>query len=215
MTKFFAGWEALSSALLADVLDGLGRRHSALPPCVRPLKPTHKICGPAATLACMPVAADPARPYEKEMECIDGLRPGELLVVGTGGDVSCALWGELLSTSARARGAAGVVMDGLTRDAARILEMDFPVWAAGFSPLDSRGRLDGVAHGVPVRIGDCVVRPGDWVFADIDGVVCVPADLADEAFRRAFDKNRGENTVRDELEKGRPLREVFAEYGIL
>ena len=57
----------------------------------------------------------------------------------TGGDQGSALWGELLSTAARAHGAAGVVLDGLTRDASRILEMDFPVFAAGFSPLDSRG----------------------------------------------------------------------------
>jgi regulator of RNase E activity RraA len=215
MPHAYPGWESLSSALLADVLDALGHRHSALPHTIRPLDPSHKVCGPAATLACMPVAADPARPYAAEMDCIDALKPGEVLVIATGGDTSCALWGELLSTSARARGAVGVVTDGLTRDAARILGMGYPVWAAGFSPLDSRGRLDGVAQGIPLRFGPCVVRHGDWVFADIDGVVRVPSEVADDAFRRALEKASGENRVRDELAKGRPLKEVFAEYGIL
>jgi 4-hydroxy-4-methyl-2-oxoglutarate aldolase len=207
--------DVLTSAVLADVLDSLGHRTSALPPSLRPLRGEWKIFGRAATLTAVPVAADPAHPYAVEMECIDALQPGEVLVASTGGDRSSALWGELLSTACRARGAVGVVLDGLTRDAERILAMDFPVFAAGFSPLDSRGRLDGIRHGEPVRIGECIIHPGDWVFADLDGVVVVPAGLADKALPLALEKVTGENRVRDELARGRSLREVFAEYHIL
>jgi regulator of RNase E activity RraA len=207
--------QLLSSALLADVLDGLGHRHSALPMEIRPLDVEWKLCGRAATLSAMTVAAEPAHPYAVEMECIDALRPGEVLVATTNGDRGSALWGELLSTAARARGAVGAVIDGLTRDAARIRAMGFPVFAAGFCPLDSKGRLDCIAHGQPVRIANVVVRPGDWVFGDIDGLVVVPAELTDEAFARALAKAQGESRVRDELARGRGLREVFAEYGIL
>jgi regulator of RNase E activity RraA len=107
------------------------------------------------------------------------------------------------------------VIDGLTRDAARITAMGFPVFAAGFCPLDSKGRLDCISHGAPVRVGGCVVRPGDWLFGDVDGLVVVPVEVADEAFTLALAKARGENRVRDELARGRSLREVFAEYGIL
>lgn len=205
----------LSSALLADVLDTLGHRHSALPITIRPLKPDWKICGPAATLSAVTVAAEPARPYAIEMECIDGLKTGQVLVATTNGDTGSALWGELLSTACRARGAAGVVLDGLTRDTTKILDMNYPVFASGFCPLDSKGRLDCIAHGVPIRVGACVIRPGDPIFGDIDGVVVVPAELAERAFSLAMEKARGENKVRDELARGRPLREVFAEYGIL
>jgi regulator of RNase E activity RraA len=208
-------WNLLSSALLADVLDGLGHRHSALPGELRPLQPEWKVCGRAATLSAVTVAREPAQPYAVEMECIDALRPGEVLVATTNGDRGSALWGELLSTAARARGAVGAVIDGLTRDATRIRAMGFPVFAAGFCPLDSKGRLDCIAHGEPIRIGPCVIRPGDWVLGDIDGLVVVPIELADEAFRRALAKAQGENRVRDELLRGRSLREVFAEHGIL
>jgi regulator of RNase E activity RraA len=210
-----ANRELLTSAVLADVLDGLGHRTSALPPSVRPLRPEWKVCGPAATLSTLPVAAEPVNPYAVELECVDALRPGEVLVGTTNGDVGSALWGELLSTAARARGAVGAVIDGLTRDAARILAMDFPVFATGFSPLDSKGRLDGVTYGRPIRVGTCVVRPGDWVFGDLDGVVVVPAELADAAFARALEKVTGENRVREELARGRSVREVFAQYKIL
>ena len=207
--------ELLTSAVLADVLDGLGHRTSALPPAVRPLRPEWKLCGRAATLSTLPVAVEPVSPYAVEMECIDALREGEVLVATTNGDLGSALWGELLSTACRARGAAGAVIDGLTRDAARIVAMDFPVFATGFSPLDSKGRLDGISHGQPIRVGACVVTPGDWVFADVDGVVVAPQALAAEAFARALEKVTGENRVREELAKGRSVREVFAEYGIL
>ncbi len=214
-TTFGPHKDLLYSAVLADVLDGLGHRTSALPSALRPLRPEWRLFGRAATLSAAPVASEPADPYAVELECIDALKPGDVLVATMNGDRGSALWGELLSTAARARGATGAVIDGLTRDAAKIVQMDFPVFAAGFSPLDSKGRLDGVSHGRPIRVGDCVVHPGDWVFGDLDGVVVVPARLADEAFPRALDKVRGENRVRDELLKGRSIREVFAEYGIL
>ncbi|HTU17088.1 MAG TPA: RraA family protein [Gemmataceae bacterium] len=207
--------ELFSSAVLADVLDTLGHRHTALPPSVRPLRSTWKIFGRAATLNAVSVSAEPLHPYAVEMECIDALRPGDVLVATTNGDHGSALWGELLSTAARAHGAVGVVLDGLTRDGARILGMDFPVFASGFIPLDSKGRIDCTEHGRPIRIGDCTVHPGDWVFGDIDGVVVVPSEAAETAFLRALEKVTGENRVRDELARGRSIREVFAEYRIL
>jgi 4-hydroxy-4-methyl-2-oxoglutarate aldolase len=207
--------ELLSSALLADVLDTLGHRHSALPIDVRPLRPEWKLWGPAATLSAVTVDAEPTRPYAVELECIDHLTAGCVLVATTNGDRGSALWGELLSTACRARGVHGVVLDGLTRDAARITAMNYPVFAAGFCPLDSKGRLDAVAYNQPIRVGGVVVRPGDWVYGDIDGVVVVPHELAEAAITKAWEKATGENKVREELAKGRSVREVFAEYEIL
>ena len=133
----------------------------------------------------------------------------------TNGDRASALWGELLSTACRARGVHGVVLDGLTRDAARITAMNYPVFASGFCPLDSKGRLDAVAYNEPIRVGNVVVHPGDWIYGDVDGIVVAPQELAETAIAKAWEKATGENKVRDELAKGRSVREVFAEYGIL
>ena len=145
-----AGGSARSAYRIHATLRGLGHASRMLAgirrtddPDVRPLKPGWQVCGRAATLSAVSVAAEPARPYEVEMTCIDGLKPGEVLVATTNGDRSSALWGELLSTAARARGAAGAVIDGLTRDAARILGMDFPVFASGFSPPLGRASRTG------------------------------------------------------------------------
>lgn len=207
--------DLLYSSVLADVLDALGQRSSALPPNVRPLKPEWRLFGRAATLSCVTVAAEPAHPYAVEMDCIDQLKSGDVLVATTNGDQASALWGELLSTASQAHGAAGAVLDGLTRDAAKIVAMNFPVFATGFSPLDSKGRLDGISHGQPIRIGACIIEPGDFIFGDVDGVVVIPQELADQALTKALEKVSGENQVRDELAKGRSVREVFAEYRIL
>ncbi len=215
LTEYAPFRDQLYSAVLADVLDGLGHRANALPPNVRPLNPQWRVFGRAVTLCAVPVAAEPAHPYAAEMECIDSLKPGDVLIGTTCGDTSSALWGELLSTASRAHGAVGVVLDGLTRDASKILTMDFPVFATGYSPLDSKGRLDAIHYNQPIRIGACVIQPGDLVFGDIDGVVVVPRDLAASALKKAIEKVQGENRVRDELAKGRSVREVFAEYGIL
>jgi len=215
LTTYAPHKDELYSAVLADVLDGLGHWNNCLPPEVRPLRPEWRTFGRARTLSLLPVASVPKQPYALELECIDALKPGEVLVATTHGDRSGALWGELLSTSCMAHGATGAIMHGLTRDVTKIMELGWPVFATGFSPLDSKGRLDAVAHNVPIRIGDCVVRPGDYVFGDVDGVVVVPVELADKAFPLALEKVRGENKVREELAAGRSVREVFAEYGIL
>src|SRR5262249_38741247 len=125
LTIYGGQQDLLYSAVLADVLDSLGHGTSTLPANVRPLKPEWRIFGRAVTLSMAPVAAEPEQPYAIELECIDGLRPGDVLVATTNGDHGSALWGELLSTAARAHGAVGAVVDGLTRDAAKILGMDF------------------------------------------------------------------------------------------
>jgi len=215
LNTFLPQKDMLYSAVLADVLDALGHRTHCLPPSVRPLKPEWKLLGRAATLSCVTVASEPARPYVVELECIDALQPGDVLIATTNGDRNSSLWGELLSTACQAHGALGVVLDGLTRDATKIIAMNYPVFATGFSPLDSKGRMDAVSHGQPIRIGDCVIKQGDFIFGDIDGVVVIPAELAAQALPKALEKVQGENKVRDELARGRSVREVFDEYGIL
>src|SRR5581483_6470138 len=101
--------DELYSAVLADVLDALGHRSSALPGYLRPLRPDWKLFGRAATLSAVPAVGEPEHPYALELECIDLLKPGDVLVATTHGDRSSGLWGELLSTAAQARGAAGAV----------------------------------------------------------------------------------------------------------
>jgi regulator of RNase E activity RraA len=126
-----------------------------------------------------------------------------------------APWGELLSTAAKARGARGAIVDGLVRDVRKIEELGFPVFAAGIKPVDSMGRGIVTAYNLPVECGEVLVHPGDFVFADFDGVVVTPRALVSRVIELATDKVRRENSSRSELKQGAYLSDVFKKYGVL
>lgn len=216
--KFLAGLrETLYSAVLSDVLDELGHMHQAFAPRIRPLDEALVLVGYARTGLFREVAqAIPGEnPYELEIRIVDDLKPGDVMVFGCGGSQKIAPWGELLTTAARARGAAGAVTDGFVRDVRGIRGMRFPVFHGGIAPLDSKGRGKVVAIDEPIECAGVTVTPGDLVFGDVDGVVVVPQHLEEEALARAFRKVSGENVTRDELRAGALLRDVFARHGVL
>ena len=205
----------LYTAVVSDSMDQLGVRNQAMREHLRPLYAGCKVAGWARTIACSDIYHVPEDPYGIEIEAVDSLLPGEVAVVGTQSSVRNAPWGELLSTAARARGARGAIVDGLVRDVRKIEELGFPVFAAGIKPVDSMGRGMVTAYNVPVECGEVLVHPGDFVFADFDGVVVVPQAIVKEVLELAADKVRRENSSRAELMQGAYLRDVFAKYGVL
>ena len=207
----------LFTAVLSDCLDAAGYRNQALAARIRPLDDSLVLCGRARTGLYGEVyeAREGENPYELEIRLIDDLRPGEVPVFACGASGRIAPWGELLSTAARARGAAGAVMDGLTRDIRAIREMKFPVFAGGIGPLDSKGRGKVVAIDVPVEVGGARVEPGDLVFGDADGVVVIPKAAEEQVIAAALAKVQGENDTRDALARGEKLADVFRRHGIL
>jgi 4-hydroxy-4-methyl-2-oxoglutarate aldolase len=208
----------LYTSVVSDVLDSFGLMHQALRPFVRPLDETLVLFGPARTgrYALAATSSTPQNPYELEMDLIDGLRPGEVAVLACGGPTEViAPWGELLSTAARARQAAGCVTDGLVRDVNRIRAMQFPVFHGGIGPLDTKNRAEMMEKDATVTLAGVSVSPGDWILGDADGVVVIPADRSERVFRAALDKIAAEDTTRAELEAGHSLRAVFARHGVL
>ena len=208
----------LYTPVVSDVLDGFGLMRQALRPFVRPLDDSLVLLGRARTgrYATLTAPSTSANPYELEMDLIDGLLPGEVAVLACDGPTDwVAPWGELLTTAARARGAAGCVTDGLVRDVGRIRAMGFPVFHGGIGPLDTRNRAEMVEKDIVVEIAGARIAPGDWILGDVDGVVVIPADRAEAVFRAALDKIAAEDTSRAELEAGESLRAVFARHGVL
>jgi regulator of RNase E activity RraA len=205
----------LYTAVVADSLDELGYTQQAMNEFVRPLFPECRFAGWASTVACADVFHVPENTYAKEIEAVDSLLAGDVVVVSTASSKRNAPWGELLSTASRARGARGAVIDGLVRDVKKIEELGFPVFATGIKPVDSRGRGIVIDSNVPVDCGGVLVSPGDLVFADYDGVVVIPSKVVAETIRMATDKATRENHTRDELLRGAYLRDVYAKYGVL
>lgn len=208
----------LYSAVLSDTLDGLGHPRQAMRPFVRPLDESLVLLGRARTGLYMPVyeVVPGENPYAVEIALVDDLKPGEVAVLACGGPTErIAPWGELLTTAARFRGAAGCVTDGLVRDIRQIRQASFPVFHGGIAPLDSKGRGKMVARDCAVECGGVLVRPGDLVLGDADGVVVVPQEIAERAIAAALAKIASENHTRDELSRGASLAAVFAKYGVL
>jgi 4-hydroxy-4-methyl-2-oxoglutarate aldolase len=211
--------DGLYVAVVCDILDSLGSRDQAMHQRLRPLLPDITNCGfvgRARTLRWM--ATDyivEEDPYGLEIEAMDSLQPGDVIVHSTDLSGRCVPWGELMTTAAMRRGAVGCVCDAMVRDSVKIIEMGFPVYCAGLRPLDSKGRGIVMAYDVPIRCGDVLVRPGEIVFADHDGIVVIPRDAEADVIRLALAKIGKENITRQELREGKSLREVYNRHRVL
>lgn len=206
-------------AAVCDILDDLGYRTQAMHQRLRPLLPDIRNCGfvgRARTFRWMETDHVPLDdPYGLEIQAMDSLNAGDVVVHSTDHGGTNAPWGELMSTLAKRKGVAGCVCDSQIRDCVRIIDLGFPVYSAGIRPLDSKGRAVVMAYDVPVRCGEVLVHPGDIVFADFDGVVVVPQEAEARVFEKAREKAGKEDSTRRELLDGKSLREVFTKYQAL
>jgi regulator of RNase E activity RraA len=107
------------------------------------------------------------------------------------------------------------VCDSNVRDNERIIEMGFPVYCAGIRALDSKGRGRVQAFDVPISCGEVIVHPQDIIFADSDGVVVIPSAVAEQAIDLARNKIARESALREDLKRGKTLREVYETYKVL
>ena len=207
--------EKLSSSILSDVLDGMGIRGQSMGTAIRPVHDDMVIVGYAATMLMVDQYDYEKDTFSLQFKAIDSLKQDEVMMVSAQGTERAALWGELLSTAARCRGAKGAIIEGVARDIKLIREMNFPVFAMGINPISSKGRIIAVDYACPVEILGVEVNPGDLVVADIDGVVVVPKDVAEDAVKNALDVAARETKTRDELKEGAGLYDVFKKYGTI
>ena len=207
--------EKLYAAVISDALDQVGYRNQTMHHDIRPLYMEAVAVGRAMPVLCVDVYEVPDQPYQMEIAAVDSLKPNDVLVCSTNYSTRNCFWGELLSTAARVRGARGAIVEGFIRDIKQIIEMQFPVFMTGISPVDSSGRGDVIAYNVPIACGGVKVNPGDIVFGDYDGVVVIPKKVENKVIEAALEKVSGENRTRDELLKGSTLKAVYDKYGIL
>jgi len=205
----------LYSGALTDIMDDMGYRTQTLPLDIRPLDPRRKVAGPAFTVRGRVRAADAKDdPRFKQLEMLEAIRPPCVVLVDGGDETTAAHWGELMSTVARGKGATGAIIAGGLRDSQMILDMDFPVFRRFHSPLTAVWRFEQIDYQVPVKLGSVVVRPGDYLFGDIDGCVVLPKEIVVAVIEKAEDVVRKERVVFSELGKGIEMRELFAKYKV-
>lgn len=204
----------LYTSVLGDILDELGYRDQFLPPEIRPLRPDMVIAGRAMPVVEQDLVPGETQPAFGQMfAALDDLRPHEIYLA-SGSSSPYALWGELMTKRAKQLGAGGAILNGYIRDTHGILRQDFPCFARGSYARDQKNRGVVTGYRIPVRIGSVLVNPGDLVFGDSDGVLIIPRQIEVDAIERAAQKVRGENTVRNALERGLSAQDAFRQYGL-
>ena len=208
----------VDTANVADVLDELGHPDYGLASSFWPIKESqNKLAGWAYTvrgqMTPYPGTGDPAK-----MEAVAGLQDGEISVWSGGGASGVCFFGELIALGMQHRGCAGALIDGGIRDIEWIARMNFPVFTQYRSPVQSIGRWQVNAWQVPVYLPGAtservMVRPGDFILADVDGVIMVPHELAETVLDRAEALTQKEVSIREDLGKGMSLSEVLKKYG--
>jgi 4-hydroxy-4-methyl-2-oxoglutarate aldolase len=204
--------------IVSDTLDEMGITKNTFSHQIRPIFPNVKIAGAAFT-----ARTERYRRFTKVeladwlavmIKMLEASRPGDIFVVSTGSTAQAASWGELMSNAAQARGARGAVTDGAVRDVPRILSMPspFPVYAKAFNPADAKGRLKYVEYDIPVKCGGVDVNPGDIIFGDLDGVVCIPRPEAADVIKRAEEKLMKEDGFRRAVRAGVSVSKAFNKY---
>ena len=206
--------EHLFTPVVGDILDLERRWHQFLPQPIKPLRPEHRLIGRAMPVQISEVTGPQARPFGLLTDALDSLQPGEIYLA-SGGSMNCAAWGEIMTATAKTRGAAGAVIDGFHRDTPKVIEQDWPVFSRGSFAQDAGVRSVVSAFRCTIEVGGVLVEPGDLIFGDRDGVVVIPREIEQRVIQRALDKVAGEKRVRREIEEGASSTAVFDRYGIL
>lgn len=187
----------VSPATIGHLLDS-----GFLDPAIKPLFSGVKVAGPAFTVR---IAAQDSTAVHKAMGLV---QPGDVVVIDRLGDTRHACVGEVVALAAKTRGVAAIVIDGVATDAAEIRELGIPVFSRGLSPLTTK--LLGLSGeiNVPVQVGGVVVRPGDLVVADDNGVLVLDPALAPDAIAHAEESERLEVELKRRVVAGEPLPQI-------
>ncbi len=207
--------ESFSSAVVCDALDAEGYPNQSPRLPFQQLTVPGTLVGRCKTTLWADMAHADPKPYELELQAVDGCQPDDVLIAAASGSERSGVWGELLSTAARNGGCVGVIVDGAVRDLRRMRQMGFACYALGTMIYDSKDRQRVIDVDVPVEIAGVRFCPGDLVIADEDGVVVVPQAVEAAVVRRAWEKVHAENEVRGAIKAGMKAAAAFDKYGVL
>ena len=173
-----AGFRQVATASVADAVDKVAGRTGFLPAAIKPRINENKIVGPAVTVQEGPT--EEVLPPQHALDAIDESEAGSVIVISTNGTTDVAVWGGLMTAGAVANKHEAAVLDAGVRDIVEIKrDYDFPVYSRCVSPGTTLGRIKTLAANVEVAMGEVIVRPGDIIVGDVDGVVSVPREHAE------------------------------------
>ncbi|MBN1181065.1 MAG: RraA family protein [Bacteroidales bacterium] len=207
-----ARFENLYTGAVNDVMREMTLMDQALPCTIMPLKLEMKSCGIAFTIRSNP---DPTVEGEMNLraDMLDAMPDGCMVVWDAGDEVEASHWGEVMTASAIARGARGAVINGGLRDTMQVLEQKFPVFYRYRTSNGSLGRTKITGFNKPLRIGKSYIKPGDFVFGDVDGAVVIPRNISEKVLTRAEEIKKGEKEIRSRVKEGFSAKGIVKDGG--
>ncbi|HEX7438789.1 MAG TPA: RraA family protein [Caldimonas sp.] len=201
------------TGVVYDVLRGRGLTDCVLPAAIVPLDVSMVAAGPVFTVRGRPDATvSPHETLLRWTELLSRAPKGHVVMV-QGNDAERALMGELSAETLQFRGVRGYIVDGGCRDTAFIRRLGFPVFCDKATPRDIVGAWVPVAYDEPISYGQVAVRPGDYVLADCDGVVVIPAPIAAEVIADAVAAMSTEDKVRAAILSGVDPQQAYLDHG--
>jgi 4-hydroxy-4-methyl-2-oxoglutarate aldolase len=201
------------SGAVYDVLRARGYLKQTLPHYIRPLNLQHILAGPAFTIqGKRDDSLDAHQSLLKWCELLSKA-PANTVLVCQPDDHTLAHMGELSSETLVYKKVLGYIVDGGCRDSAFIDALGFPVFCKYFTPVDVVGKWAATSLGEPIQIGEVTVRTGDYVLADRDGIVVIPADIASEVVQQTEEVLRTENLVRKAILQGVDPVAAYLQHG--
>ena len=201
------------TGVVHDVLRARGHADFVLPPSIVPLDLAMVAAGPVFTVRGRPDASVSAHETLLRWTELLSRAPRGHVVMVQGNDAERALMGELSAETLQFRGVRGYIVDGGCRDTAFIRRLGFPVFCDKATPTDLVGAWVPVAYDEPISYGQVVVRPGDHVLADCDGIVVVPGDIAAEVIAAAETAIQTEDKVRAAILSGVDPQQAYLAHG--
>ncbi|EGZ10904.1 hypothetical protein PHYSODRAFT_352393 [Phytophthora sojae] len=168
------------------------------------------ICGPALTVKMMPTTG--AAVAGASYDYMDTAEIGQVVVISAPAGTRKAMFGGLLATASKTRNVAGVVTDGRVRDVQELCTMNFPAFATGTSVLGNTGSTTIAEVNTPILVAGCVVRHNDVIRGDVNGVVVIPAERAEEVAARAEMVEERDNKIIQALHEGEPLQRCLQRF---
>lgn len=202
---------------VADVLDGLGFPDQGLSPEFLSIAPEGaRLAGWAYTIRGQTGEYPPGGDPEKMSAC-SGVSQGDV-TVWSGDGAGICYFGELIAIGMKERGSCGALVDGGVRDLRWIKAIEYPVFARYRSPVQSIGRWKVNGYQIPVKISGATtrwvtVRPGDFILADSDGVIAIPAGIVEATLVASEALMDKEAQIRADIGKGLSLNEALSKYG--
>lgn len=205
--------QGVYTSVIHDVLRAMGRRNFTLPPRITPLQPELVLTGPAFTIeGRIDETADAHQTLLDWTGLLSQAKPGHVWISQPHNHL-VAQMGELSAETLHRKGVLGAVMDGGLRDANFILRLGFPCWRVFHTPRDVVGLWRPTGVDVPVMIGDVLVRPGDWLHGDRDGMVVIPVELLDQVIEASVAAMQTESLVRRAILDGMDPQEAYLAHG--